>query len=177
MTSPTFDRGYTDLDDTTAPDAATRAILAGARAQFGRVPPAVARLAHAPILFEAFRAALETFERTSLTPVEREVVVLVFARDVGCHVCTRMHAAIAKRLGAGALAETVLAGGEPDDPKLAALARFVRAAHQRAGDVDAAAWTDFLAAGYTRTQALEVVLGLGAYTLSTFGNRLTGAGL
>ncbi|MFJ6697187.1 hypothetical protein ACIQM4_14105 [Streptomyces sp. NPDC091272] len=30
----------------------------------------------------------------------------------------------------------------------------------------------FCAAGYTRRNALEVVLGIGTYTLSTFANRL-----
>jgi len=35
----------------------------------------------------------------------------------------------------------------------------------------------FTAAGFTTRQALEVVLGIGAYTLSTFANRLTRAPL
>jgi alkylhydroperoxidase family enzyme len=34
---------------------------------------------------------------------------------------------------------------------------------------------DFLAQGYTRQNALEVVLGIGTYTMSTLANRLTGA--
>jgi alkylhydroperoxidase family enzyme len=33
----------------------------------------------------------------------------------------------------------------------------------------------FLASGYTRQNALEVVLGIGTYTMSTLANRLTGA--
>ncbi|MFF2568445.1 hypothetical protein [Streptomyces sp. NPDC058084] len=33
----------------------------------------------------------------------------------------------------------------------------------------------FLAHGYTRGNALEVVLGIGTYTISTFANRLTRA--
>jgi len=33
----------------------------------------------------------------------------------------------------------------------------------------------FLAHGYTRQNALEVVLGIGTYTVSTFANRLTRA--
>jgi len=33
----------------------------------------------------------------------------------------------------------------------------------------------FLASGYTTQNALEVVLGIGAYTLSTLANRLTDA--
>ena len=32
-----------------------------------------------------------------------------------------------------------------------------------------------LASGYTRQHALEVVLGIGTYTMSTLANRLTGA--
>ena len=34
---------------------------------------------------------------------------------------------------------------------------------------------DFLARGYTTQNALEVVLGIGTYTMSTLANRLTGA--
>ena len=34
---------------------------------------------------------------------------------------------------------------------------------------------DFLAAGYTTQNALEIVLGIGTYTMSTLANRLTGA--
>lgn len=36
---------------------------------------------------------------------------------------------------------------------------------------------DFLGHGHTPEQALEVVLGIGTYTLSTFANRLTAAEL
>ena len=34
---------------------------------------------------------------------------------------------------------------------------------------------DFQLHGYTSQNALEVVLGIGEYTLSTFANRMTGA--
>ena len=44
-----------------------------------------------------------------------------------------------------------------------------------AGDVGDQALRDFLAAGYTTQNALEVVLGIGTYTMSTLANRLTGA--
>ncbi len=35
----------------------------------------------------------------------------------------------------------------------------------------------FLAQGYTARNVLEVVLGIGAYTISTLANRMTGAPL
>ena len=45
------------------------------------------------------------------------------------------------------------------------------------GDVPAEELEAFTRAGYTARNALEVVLGIGTYTLSTFANRLTGAPL
>jgi alkylhydroperoxidase family enzyme len=44
-----------------------------------------------------------------------------------------------------------------------------------AGGVDDAVLKEFLGHDYTTQQALEVVLGIGAYTLSTFANRMTKA--
>ncbi|MFT3769895.1 MAG: carboxymuconolactone decarboxylase family protein [Minicystis sp.] len=170
----TLDRGFRDLDETTAPDAA-RSILASTRAHLGFVPSAVARLAVSPALFAAFRSATAAFDRTSLEAVEREVVILAYAREVGCDLCVAMHAATMTKLGRPDLSKALAAGEPTGDARLDALARFTRALGATRGDVDLDTWEAFLAAGYTRPQALEVVLGVGAYTMSTFANRLTGA--
>ena len=45
------------------------------------------------------------------------------------------------------------------------------------GNVGPAALSSFLSQGFTRQQALDVVLGVGLYTLSTYANRLTEATL
>jgi AhpD family alkylhydroperoxidase len=166
------ERGFTDLAAADAsPDA--RAILDDTRAQFGAVPKAVARMAHAPALFHAFMAGVAAFDATSLTAVEREVVILVLARDVGCRTCVAMHGHIATKLGAGDIAAMLADRATLADARLEALARFTAAVVATRGDVDRATWEGFLAAGYSRAQALEVVLGVGTYTLSTFANRLT----
>lgn len=44
-----------------------------------------------------------------------------------------------------------------------------------AGEVPEEEIGEFLAAGFTRRNALEVVLGIGTYTMSTLGNRLVRA--
>jgi alkylhydroperoxidase family enzyme len=44
-----------------------------------------------------------------------------------------------------------------------------------AGEVGDDALQAFLSGGYTSQNALEVVLGIGTYTMSTLANRLTGA--
>jgi len=168
-------RGFSNLTLETATTAAQRAVLESVAAQFGAVPPAAARMALSPELFAAFQAGLAAFEQTSLTPLEREVVVLVLARDIECDVCVGIHTAIAAGLGARPLARAIVEGRAPDDPKLAALARFAEALWARRGDVEREPWDAFLAAGYTRAQALEILIGVGTYVTSTFANRLTGA--
>jgi alkylhydroperoxidase family enzyme len=61
------------------------------------------------------------------------------------------------------------------DERLAALQTFTLAVIAARGAVSPADLRQFLTAGYTRQNALEVVLGIGAYTISTFANRMTNA--
>jgi ribosomal-protein-alanine N-acetyltransferase len=61
------------------------------------------------------------------------------------------------------------------DERLDAVRVFALRVLDTAGDVGDQALQDFLAAGYTTQNALEVVLGIGTYTMSTLANRLTGA--
>jgi AhpD family alkylhydroperoxidase len=167
-------RGFVDFDETSAP-AGARAMLAGARAQLGFVPAALARMVEAPALVQAFHGATGAFNRTSLGEVERELVVLVMSRVVGCEVCEAMHLPMLTRAGGEALAGRVRRGEPTGDARLDALRRFTEALLATRGDVDAASWEGLLAAGFTRQQALEVVLGVGAYTISMYANRLTQA--
>jgi alkylhydroperoxidase family enzyme len=63
------------------------------------------------------------------------------------------------------------------EPRLEALRVFVHAVMDTRGEVPAEGLEAFTGAGYTQRNALEVVLGIGTYTLSTFANRLTRAPL
>jgi alkylhydroperoxidase family enzyme len=58
------------------------------------------------------------------------------------------------------------------EERLAALEAFTRSVLDRTGDVEPRVWTRFLAARYSHEQALDIVLGIATYTLSTFTNRL-----
>jgi alkylhydroperoxidase family enzyme len=63
------------------------------------------------------------------------------------------------------------------DPRLEEARVFTLQLAGTAGAVGDDALRAFLASGYTAQNALEVVLGIGAYTMSTLANRLTGAPL
>jgi AhpD family alkylhydroperoxidase len=167
------DRGFTDLTEDTAPIAA-KPIVAATRKHFGFVPSALARMVAAPLLARAFQNAIATFDQASLTETEREVAVLTMARIVACDVCVKLHHAALSRI-ASPIADRVRDGVALGDARLDALTGFVANVLQTRGDVDDETWSAFLDAGFTRAQALEVVLGIGAYTMSMYANRLTAA--
>lgn len=65
-------------------------------------------------------------------------------------------------------------GRRPPDARLESLATFTRLVVRERGWVAGEVTERFLAAGYTRQQALEVVLGVTMKTLSNYANHLTG---
>lgn len=160
-----------------APAAARRSMEATVR-RLGRLSAPVARLATSPQLLDGFLRLSGLFEATTLDPVAREVVIMAVATRHGCHVCVAMHTAALEGIGADPGLIGALRERRPlPDPRLEALRAFTLAVIASAGAVDDADLRDFLDGGYTAQNALEVVLGVGAYTLSAFANRLTGAPL
>jgi alkylhydroperoxidase family enzyme len=92
----------------------------------------------------------------------------------GCHICVAMHTASLTRLGADAALIEALRNGRPlGDERLAAIQTFVLEVIGTAGAVSDAQLKTFVKNGYTAQNALEVVLGIGTYTMSTLANRMT----
>ena len=166
---------FTEHSTESAPPAARRAMAAVAGKR-GYLPAAVALLAESPELLEGFLRLSASFEACTLDPLAREVVIMTVSVRNGCHLCVAMHTARLSALGAGpALTEALRAGLPPADPRLAAVRAFALRVLETTGDVGAPALEAFLVHGFTRRIALEVVLGIGTYTLSTLANRLIGA--
>lgn len=160
-----------------APESA-RPIMTAISGQFGFLPAAVARMATSPELLRGFTTMNRLFESTTLPPLARETMIMTIATRNGCHICVAMHTATLKRLQASDPTIQSLRDRRPvDQPELEAVRRFTLALLDRSGAVTAEELQAFLDAGYTQRQALELVLGLGTYTLSTLANRLTDAPL
>src|SRR6266704_2117167 len=161
-----------------APPGARR-FLTATRDHLGYLPAGMARMAASPQLIDGFLKLTAIFENTALEPVAREVLVMTVATRNRCHICVAMHTARLTALGADpglieALRDADRAEPLPDE-RLDAVRVFTLRVLDTAGDVGDRALRDFLAAGYTTQNALEVVLGIGTYTMSTLANRLTGA--
>jgi AhpD family alkylhydroperoxidase len=169
---------FTEHSIESAPPAARR-FMTATRNHLGYLPAGMARMAASPQLMDGFLRLTAIFENTTLEPVAREVVVMTMATRNRCHICVAMHTARLTALGADpglieALRDPDRAEPLPDE-RLDAVRVFALRVLDTAGDVGDHALQDFMAAGYTTQNALEVVLGIGTYTMSTLANRLTGA--
>jgi len=170
-------RSFQAFDLNSAP-AAARPILQESLKKFGKIPAPLACYAASPVTLQAALAGLTAFEHSSLQPLERELLALVMAHRNGCEYCVQLHRRLLRQVDAPPGFSEALEHHAPlDSPKLEALRSFILALLERTGDVNAEAWQAFLSAGFDRAAALEVVLGIAAYTLTTFANRLTEAPL
>lgn len=102
------------------------------------------------------------------------MLALTNAFENACEYCMAFHSTMA--LKEGVSAETVQAlreGQAPHDPRLRALSNYSRRMVRdrgRASDADLQAFHD---AGFSKAQALEVVLGVAVSILPNFAHHLT----
>lgn len=166
---------FTSHSEDTAPEAA-RPILKASQRQFGFLPAPVARAAEAPALLKHMMASFAAFEQSSLSALEREVVAMTVAYEVGCHYCVAMHSALLTR-DEPQLVAAARAGAALPNPRLQALSELVRAIVRHHAQVPEHIWNALTEAGFSRQQALDALLGTSVYLLSTYTNILTDAPL
>ncbi|MBV9446901.1 MAG: carboxymuconolactone decarboxylase family protein [Streptosporangiaceae bacterium] len=180
-----------------APPAARRT-MAATRDHWGYLPSAVGKLATSPHTLDGFMKLNGIFESCTLDALAREVLVMTVATRNGCHVCVAIHTQRLTAMEASPSLIAALRDSAPlADPRLEAVRVFTLRVLDTTGDVGEptprpeaqansaprpeaqanSALRAFLAAGFTPQNALEVVLGIGTYTLSTLANRLVGAAL
>lgn len=168
---------FPNLTADTAPEP-SRPLVNASQRQFGFVPSPVARAARSPALLKYLLSGFGAFDHSSLSHAEREVVAFTVAFENECHYCMALHsAALEREPRLTALREALRAGAPLVDAKLEAIRLFARGVLRDRGRVDEATWEAFTNAGYGEEHALDVVLGVGLYMLSTTTNILTQAPL
>lgn len=159
--------------DLEAAPSASRDLLKAVHGKFGFVPNLLGVMANAPALLEGYLALSSIFDKTSLSPTERQIVLLATSFDNGCDYCMAAHTAIAgmQHVDQGiiqAMRENTPIG----DARLEALRNFAREMSRSRGWPSAEAVRAFTGAGYSPAQAMEVILGVGMKTLSNYTNHL-----
>jgi AhpD family alkylhydroperoxidase len=139
----------------------------------GGIPHLAGAMAESPSLIDGFVTLRGIFQAGTFTPAEREIIMLGNAVENGCNYCRAIHSAFALKSDVPASTVAALrASGSPDDPKLKALSDFARLLLRNRGRVDASELERFLAAGYNKAQALELILGLAVSVLANYSGRM-----
>lgn len=152
-----------------------KAILEQTQASLGFVPNMYARMANLPSLLQTYVHGYDLFRAQSgLTPAEQEVVLLVVSRENGCEYCVAAHSMIGAKMTQvpAASLEAIRTGRPLPDPKLAALATFTKTMVDQKGRPSPADVGAFLAAGYTESHVLAVVLAISVKIISNYANHL-----
>jgi uncharacterized peroxidase-related enzyme len=158
---------------TTAPEG-SRETLANIQKGFGFIPNLMATFANSPAVLNGYMALDSFFQKTTFRPAEREIILLATSVENECDYCTAAHSMIAKRMLMipEATVNSVRSGDLDGDDRLAVLASTVRAIAAQRGTLSAAQLDRFFAAGFTREQLLEALLGVALKTISNYTDHL-----
>jgi alkylhydroperoxidase family enzyme len=156
----------------TAP-AESQPILAAVKGAFGFVPNLQGHMAESPELLAGYSQLWDLFGKSTLTAHEQQVVYLTSNFENNCHYCMAGHTTLAKMIEMPAdVIDALRAGSVIPDARLEALHVFTTAVVRERGFVGDAGVDAFLAAGFTRRNVLEVVLGVATKVMSNYTNHL-----
>lgn len=164
--------GFQVYDETDAPEAA-RPQLEAAKRRMGFVTTLNGVMAESPELLAGYNALSEQFGKSSLSLLAKQVVLITASVENGCEYCVAAHSTIALRSRVPAeVVEALRTGKLIEDAFLETVRRLTRLMVAQRGWVEEEEIEAFLAAGGTRRQVLDVVLGVGMKTLSNYTNHI-----
>jgi uncharacterized peroxidase-related enzyme len=156
----------------------SRETLHHVQATLGGVPNLAAAMAESPSLLRAFFAVREIYAQGTLSAADIQVLSLANAFENDCDWCVAFHTAMAHKAGVSdATIDALRAGRSPIEPRACALSEFTRALIQHRGAVPSAALEAFHAAGFTRAQVLEVILGVAFSVMANYAHHVVHAPL
>lgn len=156
-------------DPETAPEASRPRLEALEHAR-GGIGNMFAVLASSPAVLNGYLAlGSQLLEHGALTRAEQAIVMLTVSREHGCRYCVPVYSRMAERLGLAAeLIRAVRMGDAIADVRFAALRDFTTALVRRRGKVGDEQVRTFLAAGFDRSQVLEVLAGIALKTMTNY---------
>jgi uncharacterized peroxidase-related enzyme len=155
--------------------AESRPLLDKVKKGFGYVPNLFAAFANSPVLLEGYTTLDAVFQKGTLTPTERELVLLAASVANECEYCIAAHSTVAKRMlnVSPAIVSAIRLGAVVPEAKLSALVNLTKGLVAGGGHVGAATIRAFLVSGYRPDQIGEVLVGVALKTLSNYTHHLS----
>ena len=149
-----------------------QAMFDNLKKQLTFVPNLYATFAHSATALGTYLALQGA--KSSLNSKQREVVNLVVSQVNDCEYCLAAHTAVGKMVGfTPAQILEIRTGRASFDPKLDALARFVREVAQTRGHVAEASTVAFLEAGWTKGNLVDAIMAVGDKIISNYLHSVT----
>lgn len=153
----------------------SREILTKAKKKFGFLPNLMGELAESPATLEAYLMLNEIIEKTELSTAEQQLVILATSIENECGYCSAIHSFILKNQ-VQLDEEIVDAVREKrpieSDAKLDALVKYTTRVVKERGHVSEQDVSDFLEAGYTKQNILDINLIVALKTISNYTNHI-----
>ncbi len=144
-----------------------------AKEKFGFVPNVLGVMAESPAVIGGYMTLSGIFASSSLSAAECQIILLSASVENGCTYCVAAHSGGAAAVGVEASVITALRSDAPvEDARLEALRRFTQKIVTSHGWPEDDDLQDFLDTGFSKAQALEVLLGITVKTLSNYVNHL-----
>jgi len=147
---------------------------------FQFVPNLAQVMAASPALLRSYwQTQLNLQKFGKLSAAENNIVQMSIAMKNECKYCVSGHH-LAGRIFFGTpetVMEEIRSGAEISDTKFSALQKFALLTYEKRGQISEEDMSEFLRAGYTREQALDVVTNIATKVMSNFTNHMAGTEL
>jgi uncharacterized peroxidase-related enzyme len=141
--------------------------------QVGFIPNLAATMAESSSLLEAFTSLRAISGRGTFTPVEREAVAVVVSFENNCTYCMAAHSTFAKMNGIPEDDLSLLrVGKSPSSPRLHALCTLARQVVRSKGHLAAEDIQEFLKAGFSQAQLLEVIVVISTTAIANYTHNI-----
>lgn len=151
----------------------SKVLLKSSISNFGWIPNQSAIMAESPALLGSYQKAHELFGQCSLSSEERAVVWICSGIAHDCKYTIKAHEFIAKSEGVDVKYLKALRNGKTLPEKLEKLKIFTLKVATCQGLLKSEDVSNFISAGFTRAQVLEVILGVSQKTMSNMMNNIS----
>jgi alkylhydroperoxidase family enzyme len=153
----------------------SRPALQMLESRFGFIPNVMATMANSPVLLNGFAASFDSFHGGTLNECEKQILLLTNAVTIKCPWTVAAHSTFAIEDGvAESEVRAIREGKLPQDRKYAALSALTKALIEKKWNVTEADIEGFTSAGYSKSQILEVVTGVGVSTMAATTTNMAG---
>jgi AhpD family alkylhydroperoxidase len=141
---------------------------------FGMLPNIAGALATSPVLINSLVGLFGNVHGGSFTEAQVQTVLLTDAVTNACTWAVAFHTALALKEGIDpADVQAIRDGRLPKDSKLAALSALARTMIEKRGRLDDRDIDQFIAAGFGKDHALEVIAIVAASTITNYTGSIT----